>query len=130
MAKAVWTDSQVINQLDSGSHWSGLSLTYGFPTTASWFPYAEKNGFSPLNSSQQTAATLAIKLWDDLMAPDFSLAANGATANVKYENTTTNIDYAHTYYPGSWAGAGSVWFNPGYGANSGTNNLVTPIVGN
>ncbi len=130
MAKAVWTDSQVINQLDSGSHWSGSSLTYGFPTTASWFPYSEKNTFSALNGSQQTAATMAIKLWDDLMAPDFSLAANGATANIKYSNTTTNIGYAHAYYPGGWAGAGSVWFNSSYGAGSGTNNLITPTVGN
>lgn len=130
MAKPVWSDSQVINQLDSGYHWSGSNWTYGFPANASWFPYAEKNGFSALGAAQQTAATLAIKLWDDLIAPDFTLAANGATATVKFSNTTSNIGYAHAYYPGGWSGAGSVWFNSNYGANSGTNNLVTPTVGN
>ncbi|PWB64627.1 MAG: hypothetical protein C3F17_06425 [Bradyrhizobiaceae bacterium] len=130
MAKPVWSDSQIINQLDSGYHWSGSNWTYGFPTSASWFPYSEKNGFSALGAAQQAAATLSIKLWDDLIAPDFSLAGNGATATVKFSNTTTNIGYAHAYYPGGWSGAGSVWFNSNYGANSGTNNLVTPTVGN
>ena len=69
MAKTVWTDAQIIAQMDSGAHWSGSNITYGFPTTASWFPYGEKIGFSPLSATQQTAATLAIKLWDDLIAP-------------------------------------------------------------
>lgn len=129
MAKPVWTDSQIVGQLDSGSHWSGGNLTYGFPSDASWFLFSEKNGFSALNSAQRTAATLAIRLWDDLISPDFTLAANGASASIKYSNTTTNIGYAHAYYPGNWFGAGSIWFNSGYGANSGTNNLVTPTVG-
>ena len=129
MAKPVWTNAQIIDQLDSGYQWSGSALTYGFPTTASWFPYDEKWGFSPLNSAQQTTATLAIRLWDDLIAPDFSLAANGATANIKYSNTTTDIGYAHAYYPSGWSGGGSIWFNPTYDASWGTNNLVTPVAG-
>ena len=129
MAKPVWTNDQIINQLDSGYHWSGSNLTYGFPTSASWFPYAEKNGFSALNGAQQSTATLVIKMWDDLIAPDFSLASTGSSANIKYSNTTTNIGYAQAYFPGTWASAGSVWFNSSYGSNSGTNNLVTPVVG-
>jgi Ca2+-binding RTX toxin-like protein len=129
MAKSIWSDSQIIAQLDSGYHWSGNNLTYGFPTNANWFPYAESSGFSALNSAQQATATLAIHLWDDLIAPSFSLAANGATADIKFENTTTNIGYAHAYYPGGYAGAGSVWFNPTYDASWGTNNLVTPVAG-
>ena len=130
MAKPVWTNAQIIDQLDSGNHWSGTNLTYGFPTNANWTPYGEKNGFSPLNATQQTVATLAIKMWDQLIVPNFTLAADGTTANIKYSNTTTSISYAHAYYPGGgWPDAGSVWFNPLYGANSGTNNLVTPTLG-
>ncbi len=129
MAKAVWTDAQIIAQLDTGAHWSGTNLTYGFPTNAAWFPYSERTGFSELKASQQAVASLVIKMWDDLIVPDFRLAANGATANIKYDNTTTNIGYAHAYFPGSWSGAGSVWFNPNYGSNSGTNNLVSPTAG-
>ncbi|WP_170263482.1 M10 family metallopeptidase C-terminal domain-containing protein [Blastochloris sulfoviridis] len=129
MAKAVWTNAQIIAQLDSGYHLSGSSLTYGFPASASWFPYAEKTGFSALTSAQQTAATLAIKLWDDLITTDFAYTSNGAAATIKYSNTTTDIGYAHAYYPGSYTGASSVWFNSNYGSNSGTNNLVSPTVG-
>jgi len=129
MAKTVFTDQQIIAQLNSGYKWSGQALTYGFPTTASWFPYAEKTGFSPLSSAQQAAATLAIQLWDDLIAPDFTLAANPTTASIKYMNTTTNIGYAHAYYPTGSSVGGSVWFNSSYGSKSGTNNLVTPVIG-
>ena len=128
MAKTVFTDQQIIAQLDSGYKWTGQSLTYGFPTSASWFPYAEKNGFTALSTAQQAMATLAIQLWDDLISPDFTLAADGSTANVKYMNTTTNIGYAQAYYPSGTAD-GSVWFNPTYGPTSGTNNLVTPSIG-
>ncbi|MBR1157367.1 M10 family metallopeptidase [Bradyrhizobium sp. JYMT SZCCT0428] len=130
MAKAIWTNSQIIDQLDSGSVWSGLNLTYGFPSSASWFPYAERNGFTPVTSAQQAAATFTIRLWDDLIGPDFALAANGATANVKYMNTTTNIGYAQAYYPSIAQSGGSLWFNSQYGASSGTNNLMSPTVGN
>jgi serralysin len=129
MAKPVWTNQQIINQLDSGLKWSGQSLTYGFPTTGGWFPYAEKTGASGLAASQKDAFTLAIRLWDDLISPDFSLAANGATANIKAMNTTTAIEYAHGYFPGNSVASGSLWFNPAYDASSGTNDLVTPKVG-
>jgi serralysin len=122
MAKAVWSDAQIIAQLDSGAHWSGTNLTYGFPTTS---PFAD-SGFSPLQASQQAVATQVIHLWDDLIVPDFTLVSNGNTANVKYENSPS-AGYGSTYYPGTWSGAGSVWFNPAY--SSGTNNLVTPTPG-
>src|SRR5262245_20791406 len=128
MAKPVFTNAQIIAQLNSGYHWSGSVITFGFPTDASWMPssYAEKSGFSPLNSSQQAAAQLALELWDDLIAPSISQASNASTANIKFANSTTGVSYAHTYYPTGSAVAGWVWFNPAYADNSGTNNLVHP----
>ncbi|MGE0717028.1 MAG: M10 family metallopeptidase C-terminal domain-containing protein [Alphaproteobacteria bacterium] len=126
-AKPVYTNAQVINQLNSGYLWSGTSWTYGFPTTASWFPYGEKVGFSVLSAAQQSVATTAIKLWDDLIVPDVAFNSNGVAATIKYANTTTNIGYAQSYYPTTATGGGTVWFNPTY--NSGTNNLVTPTAG-
>jgi len=129
MAKTVWTDTQVINQLDSGYHLSGTNLTYGFPTNASWFPYGEATGFSAFTAAQQQMATLAISLWDDLTPVNFTLKADGGTATVKYSNTTTNIGYAQAYYPGTWSGASSAWFNPNYNSGSGTNNLIPPTIG-
>jgi serralysin len=128
MTKPVWSTTQIINQLDSGMVWSGSSLTYGFATTASWFTGTEGNTFTALGAAQKTAATQAIGLWDDLIAPSFSLAANGNTANVRYANSQ-GVSFAQTYYPGNYADAGTVWFNPNYDASSGTNDLVTPTVG-
>ena len=130
MAKPVWTNQQIVNQLDSGMHWSGQALTYAFPTTASWFPYGEKAGASALSTAQKDAATLAIQLWDDLIAPDLTLTTNVATANIKAMNTTTDIGYAQGYFPGSSPASGSFWLNPAYNSSSGTNDLVTPKVGN
>ena len=126
--KPLYTLDQVVAQLDSGYHWSGLDLTYSFPTTASWFPYAEAAGFSAFTEAQKAAARAALSLWDDLIAPDFR-EVTGSNANIKYENTTTNIGYAHAYYPGTYTGAGSVRMNSNYGVGSGTNNLMTPVVG-
>ena len=129
--KPVWTNAQIIAQLNSGSHWSGSALTYGFPTNANWLPssYGEKAGFTPLNSAQQADATFAVQLWDDLIKPNFSLATNGSAATVKFANSTTGVSYAHAYYPSGSTVGGSVWLNPAYGGGSGTNNLVDPTVG-
>jgi serralysin len=127
MAKPLWSTAQIVSQLDSGWHWSTQSLTYSFATNASWFPGYEAAGFSALNAQQRATASSAIKLWDDLIAPDFKLATGNT--NIKFSNTTTNIDYAHAYYPGNYAEAGSVWLNPAYTQSSGTNNLVAPAAG-
>ncbi|MEM7425237.1 MAG: FG-GAP-like repeat-containing protein [Pseudomonadota bacterium] len=114
--KTVWSQSQVINQLASGSHWSGNNITYSFPTNTAFFPYSnsEANGFSSFNLKQTAAARLSIELWDDLIAPSFTETTNAVSSDIKFSNTSTNIGYAHAYFPGGWSGAGSVWLNPAY----------------
>ncbi|HYD16058.1 MAG TPA: M10 family metallopeptidase C-terminal domain-containing protein, partial [Hyphomicrobium sp.] len=129
MAKATWTNAQIISQLDSGYHWSGSQITYSYATNASWFPGAESAGFSAFNASQKAAANAAIGLFDDAIAADFKLVTDTSSANLKLANTTTNIGYAHAYYPDSSAEAGSVWLNSDYDASTGTNDLVTPKAG-
>ena len=128
MSKPVYTNAQVVAQLDTGYHWSGNALTYGFATNTSFFPGAgEAAGFSAFNANQKAAATATLQLWDDLIKRDFTLTANAAGANIKFANTTTGIGYAHAYYPGTWEAAGSVWMNKSY--NSGSNDLVNPQPG-
>jgi len=127
---STWTNTQIVdNLLRTGLKWSGSTITYGFPSSApSWsFSTGEGQGFSPLTTAQKEAARLAVKLWDDLIAPDF--VETTSTTNIKFSNTTTDIGYAHAYYPGSSLASGSVWFNPIYNSSSGTNDLVTPKVG-
>ena len=84
MALPSLTDAEVIAQLDSGASWSGSTITYSFPTSP-WFTGAEANGFSPLGAEAQQAAHLAIQLWDDLVAPDFSFDSSGNGSNTDIE---------------------------------------------
>ena len=62
MALATWTDQQVINQLNSGSKWSGSVITYSFPTTVSAMAtYSGESGFSAFNATQQARAELLVE---------------------------------------------------------------------
>lgn len=123
------TDSDVIAHLTNtgGAKWSGTSISYAFPTTA-WFAGGEATGFSAYNSTQKSVELAWIKLWDDLIVPNF-VAGTSPSAQVKFANSTTGPSYAYAYYPGGWNGAGTVWLNPRYDAATGTNNLLTPTIG-
>jgi serralysin len=114
------------------------TITYGFPTSATFAAgFGEQSGWSALTSTQQDIARLTISLWDDLIAPTFVEAADGNTADIKISNTTTNIGYAHAWFPGevgdesyNWARiAGSMWLNPNFDTTQGGNDLVTSPVG-
>lgn len=127
---ATWTNTQITdNLLRAGLQWSGSTITYGFPGSApSWsFSTGEGPGFSALAAAQKETARLAVKLWDDLIAPDF--LETTSTSNIMFSNTTSDIGYAHAYYPGTHPASGSIWFNPAYNSSSGTNDLVTPQAG-
>lgn len=103
-----WTDAQVLAQLKSGDSWSGNSISFGFPRVASQMltEGGERGGFLALNTEQQSVARLAILTWADLIAPTFVDFANGG-ANITFGLTSTDIEFAHAYYPQ----VGSVWFN-------------------
>ena len=114
-----WTLNQVLNQLNSGSLWSGNTITYSFPTSATnmYTGGGEAGGFKPLSNVQITMAEYALTGWDDLIAPTF-VEGTGKT-NIEIANTTTGIDYAHAYFPNT----GSVWFNSDYG------DVRNPVIG-
>ncbi|MFT7457933.1 MAG: serralysin [Planctomycetota bacterium] len=133
MSLAFWTDQQILQQLDSGAHWGGSSWSYGFPSV-SWNNFTtngEQPGFSSLNNSQTQAATLAIRLWDDLISPDFSeeFNADGLNTEIEFGNSSSGVSFAHAYYPSTQPWGGGVWLNPEYDASNGTNDLVTPQIG-
>jgi len=107
---ANWNLNQVLNQLNSGSMWSGTQISYSFPTSTINMETGggEGRGFSPLSNVQITFAEYALACWDDLIAPSF-FEGSGNT-NIEIGNTTTGIEYAHAYYPND----GTVWFNPSF----------------
>lgn len=120
MAKPVWTDAQVYDQLRTGQYWLGSPITYSFPSLAAnvYSTKGEGAGFLALNATQQSAGQLAIMTWGDLVKPSFQLLPD-SKANVTFGMTDTKIDYAHGYYPQG----GGIWFNKNEA------NLVNPVVG-
>ncbi len=130
MALSSWTDQQVINQLNSGSKWSGSVITYSFPTTVTGMARynGEGTGFSAFNATQQARAELALTLWDDVIATSIQKVAAGTTSiasNIEFGNSTSGVSYAHAYFPT----VGSVWINSAYNPSQGTNDLMTPKIG-
>lgn len=76
MAFAVWTDQQIIDQLDSGyKHQNATTITYSF--AQDWrqdigAPNGEIYGFTPLSSESRVKVAAAIKMWDDLIVQNMS----------------------------------------------------------
>ncbi len=127
-----FNDDQVIGQIDSGRAWSGSTISYGFPNSApSWTLGAEGNGFARFSNAQKAATRDVMELWDDLIVPSFNeVTSSPQFANVTFANTTTNIGYAHAYYPGGSNWSGSVWLNSDtytslYSPNSGSYAFMT-----
>ena len=107
MAVANWSLSQVLNQLDSGNHWTGGTITYAFPGSASgMFADDEAAGFRAVNANQQALMVLALSTWDDLI-PQATAPAAAGSSNIEFGYTSTGIGYAHAYQPT----LGSVYFN-------------------
>ncbi len=130
---AVWTQSQIVNNLlRSGAFWSGSTITYGFPTSVpNWATGTESTGFSSLSAAQKAAATLAIGMWDDLISPSLVLTTASPQITVQNGYDASNSYFAYSYFPGAQSyGAGAIFLNNHYNSAYGTNDLVTPKIGN
>ncbi len=129
MAKPVYTNQQVINQIDSGWHWTSggstaTSVTFGITTSNSWYSSVmpEYAGWLALNAKQTDSAYTAMELWTDLIDVDITAAADPNAADIRFSNSTTGVSYAHAYYPGATnsdfsvnqLAQGSIWLNPAY----------------
>lgn len=127
MAKAIYTDAQVVSSLTNtgGAIWKNPVISYNFPTSGS--PYMiETWGASHANVNQQAMTDYWMKAWDDVIGSSIVRVADSARANIGIANTYYT-DYAHSYYPSS-SGA-TVWFNPSFGAAAGSGNLLNPSLG-
>ncbi len=127
MAKPIYTDAQVIATLTNtgGALWKSPVITYNFPTSGS-AAMIETWGASVANSVQQKMTDHWMRAWDDVIGSSIVRVASGTRANIGLANTVYT-DYAHSYYPNN--NGATVWFNPNYGPASGTNNLLTPVLG-
>jgi len=109
----LFSTTQVINQLDSGYHWWGEFVSYGFPSSApsGGFAGGESGGLSPFSNSQKAAARLALELWDDLI--DIELfETSPSSADIQLINYT-GAGVAYAYFPST----GDVFVNPAQSTN-------------
>ena len=119
MTIANLTLAQVLDQLNSGRSWSGASISYSFPNTApGLYSQGEAAAFRAFDADQRSMMTLAMVTWDDLISPNFVQGTAGTT-HIEFGYTTSNIGFAHAYYPE----IGSAWFN------STESDLITPLIG-
>jgi Ca2+-binding RTX toxin-like protein len=144
MPLPTWTNAQVTAQLDSGEKWANATITYAFPTTTAGLTadFGETATFTAFVASQVSKATIAIGLWDDIIAPDMVLTT-ASTSNIEFANGSdpSYTEYAFAYYPldpppPSQTNGGTVWLNrefdgSGLGdpTNDANNNLVNPTIG-
>ncbi len=104
---SVGLNQGLVNQLDSGcigtllGARSPTTISYGFTTSNSFAGWGEASGWSTFTEAQKTAVRQMMTLWDDLIAPSFVESTGSPnTADIKFSNTTTDISFAHAYYPG------------------------------
>jgi serralysin len=106
-------DEENVEALLSGDLWSDLSLTYGFPTSASDYGadegVEEKPGMEPLNGQQQSAVLQILGLVSKVTNLSFSEAGSPGQAQLRYA-LSNEPETAHAYYPGSGDG-GDSWYN-------------------
>ena len=107
-----WTKEQIIAQLTTVNpmwHWSGLTITYAFPTTAAGMrtTSGESVGFSAVNVRQQVYFYLALQTWDDLIPQTFQEVLTGASDLEVAYSSSLGDTYAYVIR-GSGAKAGAV----------------------
>ena len=111
-----------------GWRWTNTNLTYSFPTGSAEYTnngYDDVNGFQAFNASQQTAAIRILANYDAVCNVNFTLAAPGTIASLRFAEATSvddgmnGLDVKETAtgtppdpneFPGySW---GDMWFSP------------------
>ncbi|WP_434055990.1 MAG: M10 family metallopeptidase C-terminal domain-containing protein [Roseibium sp.] len=111
--KPVLDNDEVIDQMDTGRYWSTTIISFGFLLSGpDWDIGYETEGFSEFTDTQKAVARLTLALWDDLIAPSLvEDTEDPEYADINFGNTTSNIGYAHAYYPGTFPYAGETWYN-------------------
>ncbi|HYJ29660.1 MAG TPA: M10 family metallopeptidase C-terminal domain-containing protein [Allosphingosinicella sp.] len=119
-------DEENIQSMLSGSTWSTLGLSYGFPTSGSQYGPNEGSdeiaaGMQPLNGGQQQAVHTILAQIANVSGLSFvQNAASPGAADLRYA-LSTDPNTAHAYEPGPGNG-GDSWYN--------TAKYSTPTVGN
>ncbi|MBV7255727.1 M10 family metallopeptidase C-terminal domain-containing protein [Pacificimonas sp. WHA3] len=121
-------NTALVDQLNTTSRWYHLDgskvdeISFGFTTSSAFASgRGEESGWKAFNAKQEASSRKALELWDDLIAPSFVESADPNVGDIKFSQTTSNIGFAHAYFPGivgrevssSDRMNGSVWLNAG-----------------
>ena len=113
-----------VDAVDSGTRWNTLSLTYSFPTSASFYGSGYGSGepgsnFAAFNAAQQAAVKSIYAMYSSVANVTFTEVTETSTqhATLRFAETdkyTTAFGYyPHTSDPGgdAWFGNSSNYFN-------------------
>ena len=117
--KPIFSQEQVIGQLDGGSVIEGKTITFSFfdgPHSIGLYNkpannFSEPAGYSPMSEVEKATARQSMVLWDDLIAVNI-VEKNGNGADIVLANTTTGPGQAWAYYPDETNGhkfRGDIW---------------------
>ena len=116
-----------VDYVDSGTKWAVNSLTYSFPTSASFYTgfngtgYGsgeENNGFKAFTAIQQAAVTSILGMYSSVANLTFTLITETSTQSADIRYAESNLpSTAWGYYPTTSPEGGDAWFNnsKGYG---------------
>ena len=119
-----------VDAVDGGTIWSTTSLTYSFPTSASFYTGAYGSGeplsnFKAFTPVQQAAVTSALAMYSSVSNLTFTQITESSTktATLRYAESD-KPGTAWAYFPSSSPEGGDAWFN-----NS-THRFDNPAPGN
>ncbi len=95
VAKPVYTLAQIIQQIDSGTHWAPGTVTFSIPDAA---PDAstESAGFVAMSSVMKAMAAEAYGLWDDIAGLTLNQVSGGGKMSFGYSTGTGGGSYTYT----------------------------------
>ncbi|WP_306768074.1 DUF4214 domain-containing protein [Bradyrhizobium sp. MOS002] len=112
------TGNPDVDGLLSGYKWTGTTVTYSFPSSASVYPtgygWSEPNdGFSPLSVTEQNLVKAIMGQVSALTNLNLVYAGTGS-GDIQLAHSSDANPTAYTYYPDGSIEGGDIWFGTSY----------------
>jgi serralysin len=123
ITKAELTGDPSIDGLIGSYIWNNASITYNFPTKASFYPdnYAEKKDFSAATDALQAAMQIVMANYSDVSLLTFTeVGASDKSAAVSIAMTVQAGDRAGTGYSPESSHGGDLWIDRDYATSGST----------
>jgi serralysin len=108
------TGNAYVDGMLSGVKWASTSLTFSFPSSASFYEYSGErdNNFSAFTTQQQQAVRDVFKMYSSVAALTFAEITESSTTHATLRFAESDSpSTAWAYYPSTSAKGGDAWFN-------------------